>query len=77
MHHELSKDGENHKLGCIDRKTEVRRVQTESVLIQWGCTLSHKLGASFCLFCFDFYFVRPPHYLLFMGMLLELWVEIP
>ena len=39
-------------------------------------TLSHKLGASFCLFCFDFYFVRPPHHLLYMRNLLEIWVEI-
>ena len=30
----------------------------------------------FVCFCFDFYFVRPPHYLLYMRMLLEIWVEI-
>ena len=23
---------------CIDRKTEVRRVQTKSILVQWGCS---------------------------------------
>ena len=23
---------------CIDQKTEVRRVQTESMLVQWGCS---------------------------------------
>ena len=38
--------------------------------------LSHKLGASFCLFWFDFCSVRPPYYLLYMRMLLEIWVEI-
>ena len=25
-----------YAIKCIDRKTEVRRVQTESVLVQWG-----------------------------------------
>ena len=27
-----------YAIKCNDRKTEVRRVQTESVLIQWGCS---------------------------------------
>ena len=27
-----------YAIKCIDRKTGVRRVQTESMLIQWGCS---------------------------------------
>ena len=34
-----------YAIKCIDRKIEVRRVQTESVLIQWGC--SHPQAYSF------------------------------
>ena len=30
----------------------------------------------FVCFCFDFYFVRPPHYQLYMRNILEIWVEI-
>ena len=32
-----------YAIKCIDRKTEVRRVQTESVLVQWGCLHIPKL----------------------------------
>ena len=34
------------------------------------------LDRLFVCFYFDFYFVRPPHYHLFMRKLLEIWVEI-
>ena len=27
---------------CIDRKTEIRCVQTESMLAQWGCSTHHQ-----------------------------------
>ena len=27
-----------YAIKCNDRKTEVRRVQTESMLVQWGCS---------------------------------------
>ena len=33
-----------YAIKCIDRKTEVRRVQTESVLIQWGCSHPQAYG---------------------------------
>ena len=32
-----------YAIQCIDRKTEVRRVQTESVLVQWDCLHIPKL----------------------------------
>ena len=32
-----------YAIKCIDRKTEVRRVETESVLVQWGCLHIPKL----------------------------------
>ena len=33
-----------YAIKCIDRKTEVRRVQTESVLVQWGCSHPQAYG---------------------------------
>ena len=79
MHQELSKDGKDHKLG--DVKTTPLDLHTLGLHTSNFCfsdrnTLSHKLGASFCLFRFDFYFVRPPHYHLYMRELLEIWVEL-
>ena len=32
-----------YAIKCIDKKTEIRRVQTESVLVQWGCLHIPKL----------------------------------
>ena len=72
-------DCENHKLGDVDNiptGPKHSRFAHVQLLFFYQCTLSHKLGASFCLFCFDFNFVRAPHYLLYMRMLLEIWVEI-
>ena len=33
----LTKDAQVYAIKCIDRKTVVKRVQTENVLVQWGC----------------------------------------
>ena len=33
-----------YAIKCIDRKTEVRRVQTESVLVQWVCSHPQAYG---------------------------------
>ena len=33
-----------YAIKCIDRKTEVRRVQTESLLVQWGCSHTQAYG---------------------------------
>ena len=33
-----------YAIKCIDRKTEVRRVQTESVQVQWGCSHPQAYG---------------------------------
>ena len=33
-----------YAIKCIDRKTEVRRVKTESVLVQWGCSHPQAYG---------------------------------
>ena len=66
MHQNLSKDGEDYKLG--DVKTTPLDQHTLGLHMSNFCffdqyTLSHKLGASFIclLFRFDFLFVlRPP-----------------
>ena len=33
-----------YAIKCIDRKTGVKRVQTESVLVQWGCSHPQACG---------------------------------
>ena len=80
MHHELSKYGENHKLGDVENiptKTYTLSVCTRLTPVFHLKHFIVKLGASFICFCFsfDFYFVRPPHYLLCIRELLELLVE--
>ena len=79
MHHELSKDGEIHKLG--DVKTTPLDQHTLSLHTSNFCFFINalyriNLERLFVCFCFDFYFVRTPHYLLYMRMLVEIWVEI-
>ena len=66
MHQELSKDGEDRKLGDV-KTTPLDQhtlgLHTSNFCFFDQCTLSHKLGASFIcfLFWFDFLFVlRPP-----------------
>ena len=79
MHQELSKDGEDHKIG--DVKTTPLDLHTLGLHTSNFCfsieTLYRiNLERLFCLFWFDFYFVRPPHYHLYMRELLEIWVEL-
>ena len=79
MHHELSNDGENHKLS--DVRTSSLDLHTLGLHTSNFCFLINtlyriNLERLFVCFCFDFYFVRPPHYHLYMRELLEIWVEI-
>ena len=79
MHHELSKDGENHKLGNV--RTSPLDLHTLGLHTSNFCFLINtlyriNLERLFVCFFFDFYFVRPPHYHLFMKKLLEIWVGI-
>ena len=75
MHHELSKDGENHKLG--DVRTSPLDLHTLGLHTSNFCfsiNALYRINLERLLFVFCF--VRPPHYLLYMRMLLETWVEI-
>ena len=78
MHQELSKDGEDHKLG--DVKTTPLDLHTLGLHTSNFCfsieTL-YRINLERLLFCFGLIcFERPPHYHLYMGELLEIWVEI-
>ena len=63
MHQELSKDGEDHKLG--DVKTTPLDLHTLSLHTSNFCfsieTL-YRINLEHLFVWFDFYFVRPPHY---------------
>ena len=79
MHQELSKDGEDHKLG--DVKTTPLDLHTLGLHTSNFCfsieTLYRmNLERLFVCFWFVCYFVRPPHYHLYEKELLEIWVEI-
>ena len=74
MHQELSKDGEDHKLG--DVKTTPLDLHTLGLHTSNFCfsieTLYRiNLERLFVCFLFDCYFVRPPHYHLYVKELLE------
>ena len=76
MHQELSKDGEDHKLGDVnttplDLHTLGLRTSNFCFSIETLCRIN--LESRFC-FCLSL--ERPPHYHLYMGELLEIWVEI-
>ena len=79
MHQELSKDGENHKLGDVRTSHWIYTLSvcTRPTSVLFINTLYRiNLERLFVCFCFDFYFVWPPHYLLYMRNLLEIWIEI-
>ena len=77
MHHELSKDGENHKLGDVN--TTPLNQNTLGLHTSNSCfsiKALYRINLERLFVCFVLiFFVRPPHYLLYMRDLLEVWVE--
>ena len=79
MHQELSKNGENHKLGDV-KTTPLDQhtlgLHTSNFCFSINALYRINLERLFIFVCFYFYFERPPHYHLYMRELLEIWVEI-
>ena len=80
MHQELSKDGEDHKLGDV-KTTPLDQhtlgLHTSNFCFSIETLYRINLERPFvCLGMFFIYFVRPPHYHLYMRELLEIWVEL-
>ena len=79
MHHELSKDGENHKLGDVKNiPTEPKHSRFAHSNSCFSINTHYRINLERLLFVFVliFCFVRPPLYHLYMRMLREIWVEI-
>ena len=78
MHHELSMDGENHKLGDVTSplNQQTLGLHTSNFCFSFETLYRINLERLFVCFCFDFSFVRSLHYHLCMRKLLEIWVEI-
>ena len=76
MHQELSKDGEDHKLG--DVKTTPLDLHTLGLRTSNFCFSIETLYPINLerRFCFCLSLERPPHYHLYEKELLEIWVEI-
>ena len=79
MHQELSKDGEDHKLGDVKTTPldlHTLGLHTSNVCFSIETFYRINLERLFVCFWFDCYFVRPPHYHLYEKEILEIWVEI-
>jgi hypothetical protein len=80
MHQELSKDGEEHKLGDV-KTTPLDQhtlgLHTSNFCFSINALYRINLGRLFVLsIWFGFYFLRPPLFIYIMGELLDVWVEL-
>jgi hypothetical protein len=75
MHQELSKDGEDHKLGDV-KTTPLDQhtlgLHTSNFCFSINALYRINLERRFCFLSLE----RPPHYQLYMRELLEIWVEL-